>query len=53
MGCHREGTGGVTVDRTDGAVYVVVTGKEIFSERGQGIWKSTDQGQHSRVWMAT
>src|SRR6187401_2528392 len=40
----HEGTGGVTVDRSNGDVYVVVTGKEIFKERGQGIWKSTDQG---------
>ena len=40
----REGTGGVTVDRSNGDVYVVVTGKEIFKERGQGVWKSTDQG---------
>lgn len=39
-----EGTGGVTVDRANGHVYVVVTGKEIFKERGQGVWKSTDQG---------
>jgi photosystem II stability/assembly factor-like uncharacterized protein len=39
-----EGTGGVTADRTNGDVYIVVTGKEIFKERGQGIWKSTDQG---------
>ena len=40
----HEGTGGVTVDRSNGDVYVVVTGKEIFKERGQGVWKSTDQG---------
>lgn len=40
----REGTGGVTVDRTNGDVYVIVTGKEIFKEHGQGVWKSTDQG---------
>ena len=39
-----EGTGGVTVDRTNGGVYIVVTGKEIFKEKGQGVWKSTDQG---------
>jgi hypothetical protein len=39
-----EGTGGVTVDRTNGDVYIVVTGKEIFKEKGQGVWKSTDQG---------
>src|SRR6476469_4031475 len=45
-----EGTGGVTVDRTSGDVYVVVTGKEIFKEKGQGVWKSTDQGStFSRV----
>jgi photosystem II stability/assembly factor-like uncharacterized protein len=40
----QDGTGGVSVDRTTGDVYVVVTGKEIFKERGQGIWKSTDAG---------
>jgi hypothetical protein len=40
----HEGTGGVTVDRVNGDVYIVVTGKEIFKERGQGVWKSTDQG---------
>ena len=40
----QEGTGGVTVDRSNGDVYVVVTGKEIFKERGQGVWKSTDRG---------
>jgi photosystem II stability/assembly factor-like uncharacterized protein len=40
----QEGTGGVSVDRTNGDVYVVVTGKEIFKERGQGVWKSTDGG---------
>ncbi len=34
----------MTVDRSSGDVYIVVTGKEIFKERGQGIWKSTDQG---------
>jgi hypothetical protein len=39
-----EGTGGVTVDRTNGDVYLVVTGKEIFKEKGQGIWKSSDRG---------
>lgn len=39
-----EGTGGVTVDRTTGDLYVVVTGKEIFKEKGQGVWKSTDAG---------
>jgi photosystem II stability/assembly factor-like uncharacterized protein len=45
-----EGTGGVSVDRTNGDVYVVVTGKEIFKERGQGVWKSTDGGKtFSRV----
>ena len=40
----QEGTGGVAVDRSNGDVYVVVTGKEIFKERGQGVWKSTDRG---------
>jgi hypothetical protein len=40
----QEGTGGVTVDRSSGDVYIVVTGKEIFKQRGQGVWKSTDQG---------
>src|SRR5262245_28224990 len=40
----HEGTGGVAVDRTNGHAYIVVTGKEIFKERGQGIWKSTDAG---------
>ncbi len=40
----HEGTGGVSVDRTNGDIYIVVTGKEIFKERGQGVWKSTDQG---------
>lgn len=40
----HEGTGGVTVDRSNGDVYIVVTGKEIFKERGQGLWKSVDQG---------
>jgi photosystem II stability/assembly factor-like uncharacterized protein len=40
----HEGTGGVTVDRTNGDVYLVVTGKEIFKEKGQGIWKSSDRG---------
>ena len=39
-----EGTGGVSVDRTNGEVYVIVTGKEIFKERGQGVWKSGDGG---------
>ena len=39
-----EGTGGVTVDRTNGDVYLVVTGKEIFKEKSQGIWKSSDRG---------
>lgn len=39
-----EGTGGVSVDRTSGDVYIVVTGKEIFKEKGKGIWKSSDGG---------
>lgn len=42
-----EGTGGVTVDRTSGDVFFVVTGKEIFKEKGQGIWKSADWGTTS------
>ena len=41
----HEGTGGVAVDRTNGDVYIVLTGKEIFNERGQGVWKSTDGGK--------
>jgi len=40
----HEGTGGVAVDRSNGDVYLVVTGKEIFKEKSQGIWKSTDRG---------
>ncbi len=40
----HDGTGGVTVDRSNGDVYLVVTGKEIFKEKSQGIWKSTDRG---------
>jgi photosystem II stability/assembly factor-like uncharacterized protein len=40
----REGTGGVAVDRSNGDVFLVVTGKEIFKEKSQGIWKSTDRG---------
>src|SRR4051794_18768849 len=39
-----EGSGGVAVDRTNGDLYLVVTGREIFKEKGQGIWKSTDRG---------
>jgi photosystem II stability/assembly factor-like uncharacterized protein len=39
-----EGTGGVTVDRSNGDTFIVVTGKEIFKEKGQGIWKSSDGG---------
>src|SRR5678816_830985 len=38
------GTGGVTVDRSNGDVYVIVTGEEIFKGPGEGVWKSTDQG---------
>ncbi len=39
-----EGTGGVVADRAGGEVFAVVTGKEIFKEKGQGLWKSTDGG---------
>jgi len=39
-----EGTGGVVADRAGGEVFAVVTGKEIFKEKGQGVWKSTDAG---------
>lgn len=38
------GTGGVAVDRSNGDVYIVNTGTEIFKEPSQGIWKSTNRG---------
>jgi len=41
----QAGTGGVTVDRSNGDVYVIVTGEEIFKGPGEGVWKSTDQGR--------
>lgn len=43
-GLVLEGTGGVVADRAGGEVFAVITGKEIFKEKGQGVWKSTDAG---------
>ncbi len=48
----HEGTGGVAVDRSNGDVYLVVTGKEIFKEKEPGHLEKRGPWRHvrSRGW---